>query len=134
MFSLNYDANKLPLGKLSDNTLRKGNLVLKEISEVLNDPMLAATKYGRSQTQVLSDLTSRYYSIIPHIFGRNVPPVVNTVDRLKREIELIESLGEMEIATEIISSVSCLFPFRLCSSGRKSPAGRSGDKHHRPSL
>lgn len=134
MSSLNYDANKLPLGKLSNNTLRKGNLVLKEISEVLNDPVLAATKYGRSQTQVLSDLTSRYYSIIPHIFGRNVPPVVNTIDRLKREAELIESLGEMEIATEIISSVSCPFPFRLCSSGRKSPATRSEDKHHRLSL
>jgi poly [ADP-ribose] polymerase 2/3/4 len=106
MTALNYDANKLPLGKLSDNTLRKGNSVLKEISDVLGDPNIAVAKYGQTQTMALANLTSRYYSIIPHVFGRNIPPVINTVGRLKREAELIESLGEMEIAAEIISNVN----------------------------
>lgn len=106
MTALNYDANKLPLGKLSDNTLRKGYCVLKDISDVLGDSNIAMAKYGETQTAALASLTSRYYSIIPHVFGRNIPPVINTVDRLKREAELIESLGEMEIATEIMSNAS----------------------------
>jgi poly [ADP-ribose] polymerase len=106
MKSLNYDANKLPLGKLSENTLRKGNLVLKEISDVLGDPTLALTTQRGNQADILATLTSRYYTIIPHVFGRNKPPVIDTLDRLKREAELVESLGEMEIATEIISNVS----------------------------
>jgi len=104
MTSLNYDANKLPLGKLSQNTLRKGNSVLKQISELLGN--LSVDRSSRSEA--LADLTSRYYTIIPHIFGRAKPPVINTIDRLKREAELIESLGEMEIATEIISNVNLL--------------------------
>jgi poly [ADP-ribose] polymerase len=106
MTYLNYDANKLPLGKLSENTLKKGNSALKDISEVLADPNVAAKKYGGTRDNVLATLTSRYYTIIPHAFGRNKPPVINTVDHLKKEAELVESLGEMEIATEIISNVS----------------------------
>ena len=106
MTSLNYDANKLPLGKLSENTLRKGNSALKEISNVLVEPSLAKTKYGLTSKDTLATLTSRYYTIIPHVFGRHVPPIIDNVDRLKKEAELIESLGEMEIATEIINNVS----------------------------
>src|ERR1700738_2547446 len=107
MTSLNYDANKLPLGKLSENTLRKGNSALKEIADVLVDPTLSMTRYGGSQMTVLATLTSRYYTIIPQVFGRNKPPVIDTLDRLKREAELASSLGDMEIATEIISNVNC---------------------------
>jgi len=106
MTSLNYDANKLPLGKLSENTLQKGNSILKEISNVLADPELAKTKYGMSSKDTLASLTSRYYTIIPHVFGRHIPPIIDNVDLLKREAELIESLGEMEIATEIINNVT----------------------------
>ena len=105
MMALNYDANKLPLGKLSDNTLRKGNLVLKQISELLDDPSLASTRYESTPAAVLSQLSSRYYTIIPHVFGRNKPPIINNMSHLKREAELIQSLGEMEIAAEIISNV-----------------------------
>jgi Poly(ADP-ribose) polymerase, regulatory domain len=85
----------------------KGYSALKEISEVIRDPALAITKHGGPSLQeVLVTLTSRYYSVIPHAFGRQVPPTVNSIERLKREAELIESLGEMEIAAEIISNVS----------------------------
>jgi poly [ADP-ribose] polymerase 2/3/4 len=96
MTSLNSDANKLPLGKLSRNTLRKGNSMLKQISELPGD----LTVDNMSRSEALADLTSRYYTIIPHIFGRAKPPVINNVGRLKREAELIESLSEMEIAKD----------------------------------
>ena len=106
MTELNYDANKLPLGKLSDSTLKRGNMALREISEVLSDPTLAMTRYGEDQRAALATLTSRYYTIIPHVFGRKKPPVIDTLARLKREAELIEGLGEMEIANEIMSNVT----------------------------
>ena len=93
----------MPLGKLSKNTLKKGNSALKEISDVLVD---VAPKYGAARDNLLATLSSRYYTIIPHAFGRNKPPVIDTINLLKKEVELIESLGEMEIATEIISNVS----------------------------
>lgn len=126
MTALNYDANKLPLGKLSENTLRKGNSVLKEISDVIGDATLAIKKHGGSRAAVLATLTSQYYTIIPHAFGRQVPPVIDTLERLKREAELVESLGEMEIATEIISNVS--FHYIIQAHGKVANLQKQGQK------
>jgi poly [ADP-ribose] polymerase 2/3/4 len=47
-----------------------------------------------------------YYSLIPHDFGRRRPPVISDSDRLKREIELLESLSDMRIADEILRESS----------------------------
>jgi poly [ADP-ribose] polymerase 2/3/4 len=105
MASLNYDADKLPLGKLSKKTLQRGNSVLKEISDLLGNPALARSAHGQPYAIALSTFTSRYYSIIPHAFGRRHPPLIDSVVRLKFEAAMIESLGEMEIASEIMTSV-----------------------------
>jgi poly [ADP-ribose] polymerase len=105
MAFLNYDADKLPLGKLSKKTLQKGNSVLKEISDLLGNPALAMSVHSQPYATALSTLTSRYYSIIPHTFGRHHPPLIDSLARLKFEAEMIESLGEMEIASEIMSNV-----------------------------
>jgi poly [ADP-ribose] polymerase len=105
MASLNYDADKLPLGKLSKKTLQKRNSVLKEISDLLGNPALALSIYSQPFATAFSTLTSRYYSIIPHTFGRHHPLLIDSVTRLKFEAKMIESLGEMEIASEIMSNV-----------------------------
>jgi poly [ADP-ribose] polymerase 2/3/4 len=102
---LNYDADKLPLGNLSEGTLRKGYIALRNISELLGDPTIAQSRYSSTHGAALSMLTSRYYTVIPHVFGRHKPPVITTIQQLKREAELLESLGEMEIAAEIMANV-----------------------------
>jgi len=75
--------------------------VLKELSELLDDASLAAT-YGTSAAQATEDLSNRYYSTIPHAFGRNRPPVINNTELLKREIELLESLTDLKDADLIM--------------------------------
>ena len=66
MSSLNYDSSKLPLGKLSENTLRKGYSVLKlQISELLEGVKLSQIEHSEDQSAALSALTSRYYGVIP---------------------------------------------------------------------
>ena len=40
-------------------------------------------------------------SLIPHAFGRHRPVPIDTVEILKRELELVESLGEMETTQKI---------------------------------
>jgi len=106
MLAMSYDSAKLPLGKLSKTTINQGFLALKAIGELLNDASLAQTQYGMAVNQVYINLTNRYYSVIPHAFGRSVPPVINSPQMLKREIELIESLGDMKIATEVLKDTS----------------------------
>lgn len=48
MYEMNYDKDKLPLGKLSKNTIIRGYQALKDLSELLDDPSLAGTKYSKS--------------------------------------------------------------------------------------
>lgn len=59
MTEIGYDANKLPLGKLGKETLTQGYEILKEIEKVLD-----GTKKGD-----LYELSSNFYSKIPHNFG-----------------------------------------------------------------
>jgi len=106
MLAMSYDSAKLPLGKLSKTTINQGFLALKAIGELINDASLARSQYGMALNQVYIDLTNRYYSVIPHAFGRNVPPIINNPQMLKREVELIESLGDMKIATEVLKDTS----------------------------
>ncbi|PIL29277.1 hypothetical protein GSI_09327 [Ganoderma sinense ZZ0214-1] len=102
--SLNYDANKLPLGKLAKSTILNGFSALKALSEVISQPDGDVSKQNGGFRQAVEHLTNRYYSIIPHVFGRDRPIVIDSLERLKRELELVDALGDMEIATQLLSS------------------------------
>ncbi|KAF9963545.1 Poly [ADP-ribose] polymerase 2 [Modicella reniformis] len=93
MKELDYDADKMPLGKLAKSTILHGYEVLKRISEVLG---------GKPNMPLLSDLSSEFYTVIPHNFGRNVPPVIRDAPTLKKKLEMLEALGEIEIAQKLI--------------------------------
>jgi poly [ADP-ribose] polymerase len=96
MQALNYDVNKLPLGKLSKATITKGFEILKELSAMMSDASLAQNLDG------YEELSNQYYSYIPHSFGRNRPPIIRTLDMLKPEIELLDSLSDLKNADEIL--------------------------------
>ena len=94
---LEYDAEKLPLGQLSKRTLQRGFQALKELGDLLNNPMV---ELGRALRQ--EQLSNMYYTLIPHNFGRHVPPIIRSNEALRKEITLLESLSDMEIATKIM--------------------------------
>ncbi|KAK4153633.1 poly polymerase catalytic domain-containing protein [Chaetomidium leptoderma] len=101
MSALNYDAKKLPLGKISKATITRGFQALKELSALIDDHSLAAD-YGTSFGAAVEQLSNTFYSLIPHAFGRNRPPVINTQPMVKQEIELLESLSDMKDAALIM--------------------------------
>jgi poly [ADP-ribose] polymerase len=102
MASLNYDAAKLPLGKLSKATITRGYEALKKLAAVLDDPSLAQSEYNSPIHTVSEDLSNRYYSYIPHDFGRNRPPIISDIDHLKKEVQLLESLTDLKDADAIL--------------------------------
>ncbi|MCJ1389085.1 hypothetical protein MMC18_001939 [Xylographa bjoerkii] len=102
MAAMSYDANKLPLGKLSKRTLKSGFEALKELAELLSNPSLADEVHNMTYGEAILEISNSYYSTIPHSFGRNRPPVINSNDLLKKEVELLESLSDMSIAEEIM--------------------------------
>lgn len=113
MESMQYDANKLPLGKLSKSTIKRGYEILKQLGEVIANPGAAQSIVGLSAVQACQQLSNQYYSVIPHAFGRNVPTVIRTAEQVKKEADLIDSLGDMKIASEIMKLTSAKSKARL---------------------
>lgn len=93
--SMNYDTNKMPLGKLSKGTISRGFQALKDLATLIDNP---TTSYDIEQ------LSNRYYSLIPHSFGRNRPTIINNKILLKKEIDLLESLSDMKEAADMLKA------------------------------
>ncbi|KAL4817969.1 poly polymerase catalytic domain-containing protein [Aspergillus spinulosporus] len=106
MAQMSYDANKLPLGKLSKRTLMAGYETLKELAELATTPSMAMSKYGMQLRPAMEQLSNRYFTTIPHVFGRNRPPVLDNQAYIKKEIELLETLTDMEITNSILKDAS----------------------------
>ena len=102
MADMNYDANKLPLGKLSKSTILRGYQTLKDLGALFDDHSLAGSVHNADYKEAVEQLSNRYYSYIPHAFGRNRPPVIETVDLLKREAQLLESLTDLKDSDDIM--------------------------------
>ncbi|KAI7820300.1 poly polymerase catalytic domain-containing protein [Gamsiella multidivaricata] len=94
MKELDYDADKMPLGKLAKPTILHGYEVLKRIGAILDTKNPSFSE--------LVNLSSEFYTVIPHNFGRRVPPVIKDAPTLKMKLEMLEALGEIEIAQKIM--------------------------------
>ncbi|KAF2849085.1 PARP-domain-containing protein [Plenodomus tracheiphilus IPT5] len=97
MTALNYDANKLPLGKLSKGTIARGFQALKDLAALLDNT-------DADSLREVERLSDQYFSVIPHAFGRNRPPVIRDNATLKKEIEVLENLSDMKEAAAMLRS------------------------------
>lgn len=91
-----YDVKKLPLGDLSHETIQKGYEVLSEIEKAIN----------KKQTSLLKDLCGKFYTYIPHNFGRQNMAnfIIDTEDKLKDKQELIQKLVGINAANDAIKA------------------------------
>ncbi|KAI0847539.1 PARP-domain-containing protein [Daldinia vernicosa] len=104
MRDLNYDSVKLPLGKLSKTTISRGFQALKDLSALIQNPALATSLHQTNYISATEQLSNLYFTLIPHAFGRNKPPVIRDTTLLKREIELLESLSDMKDASLLMKN------------------------------
>jgi poly [ADP-ribose] polymerase len=91
MADFDIDVKKMPLGQLSKSQVAKGFEVI--------DQLELAIKAGKPKD--VMDLTSRFYTVIPHSFGRRVPPVINTTELLDKKKEMLNVLTDIEIALSL---------------------------------
>lgn len=91
-----YNIKKMPLGKLSKKTILEGYQVLQDIEKALD---------GNKSTTELGRLSSEFYRCIPHDFGFKHMSnfIINSKDKLKEKLELVQALGDIQIAAEIIN-------------------------------
>ncbi|CAJ1051003.1 protein mono-ADP-ribosyltransferase PARP3 isoform X2 [Xyrichtys novacula] len=90
MECMNLDIKKMPLGKLSKVQIAKGFDVLEEIEAAMN------RKTGKSAA--LEELSSKFYTIVPHNFGRNRPPAINDKEIVDQKKEMLMVLADIELA------------------------------------
>jgi len=94
--SFNYDAKKMPLGKLSKSSLMRGYEVLKTLSNMVG---------GTGMSEEIETLSNQYLSLIPHVVSRSSrPPILDNMDMIKSEIELLEALTDMQLANDLMKN------------------------------
>lgn len=74
------DIKKMPLGKLSKMQIAKGFEVLEEIEAAMNQ---------RRANARLEELSSKFFTTIPHNFGRNRPPTINSKEIVEQKKEML---------------------------------------------
>lgn len=94
---------KQPLGKLSQATIVRGLQQLKDLAALMNDPTLAFNQWNMTYTAATERLSNMYYSLVPHVFGRNFPPIINSEHHLQKEVELLQSLSDLKSASDIMN-------------------------------
>ncbi|KAF3784061.1 Poly ADP-ribose polymerase 2 [Nymphaea thermarum] len=100
MLEIGYNAEKMPLGKLSKSAIMKGYKVLRRISNAI----------GSSDKEKLEMLSGEFYTVIPHDFGfkKMSDFVIDTSQKLKQKLEMVEALGEIEVATKLLKDEDAL--------------------------
>lgn len=94
LLELQLDTEKMPLGKISPKQIKNAMKVLKEISELI--------QAGAERTEFVS-ASNRFYTMVPHDFGVQRPPIIETVEQITAKTEMLESLLEMELAYELLN-------------------------------
>lgn len=93
---IGYDLKKMPLGKLSQKNIDRAYAVLKQILKELE-------KGKNAKGTRVNDLSSKFFSLIPHDVGfksmRNFR--LNEKTKVEEKLELLDSLSNMKIAREI---------------------------------
>lgn len=89
MQTMNLDVKKMPLGKLSKAQIAKGFDALEDLQAALD---------RKAKKAQLSELSSRFYTIIPHNFGRQTPPVIDSPEVLQAKKDMLLVLADIELA------------------------------------
>uniref|UniRef100_A0A8I3S2Q3 Poly [ADP-ribose] polymerase n=1 Tax=Canis lupus familiaris TaxID=9615 RepID=A0A8I3S2Q3_CANLF len=95
MVEMKYDTKKAPLGKLTVAQIKAGYQSLKKIEDCIR-----AGQHGRA----LVEACNEFYTRIPHDFGLRTPPLIRTEKELSDKVQLLEALGDIEIAIKLVKT------------------------------
>jgi hypothetical protein len=89
VFPPGYDTVKSPLGKLSHAVIMQGMAVLRQIEAKLSSQAGPAS---------LADLSSQFYTYIPHVSGWSAPPTIRDLEAVAAKVELLMCLLDVTVA------------------------------------
>lgn len=89
---LEIDTKRMPLGKISKEQIKNAYGALQKIEAEL-----------KKKKPNVEAATSEFYTLIPHDFGFRRPPLINTVAMLKDKINMLDTLSQLEVSTNLLS-------------------------------
>ena len=81
---IEFDTKRTPLGKISGDQIRSGYSTLSQIADILKDGG------GIRRRRELTNLSSEFYTRIPHCTGFRAPPVIDNNDLLDMKIRSLK--------------------------------------------
>ena len=93
LLEFEVDTQKLPLGKLSKAQLAAAYGVLTQLHAALDEA-------APVERLVLVDLSNQFYTLLPSL----APAVLDTTDKVRQKIELVDALRQLEVATSLLRS------------------------------
>lgn len=96
MSAMELDVEKMPLGMLSQAQVARGYAVLEEIQALVDSKSTSTSEYSR--------LTSAFYTAIPHAFGRQRPPLINSAEMLRTKFDIVAVLQDIEQTQGLVAS------------------------------
>ncbi|CAH1644173.1 unnamed protein product [Spodoptera littoralis] len=84
------DTVKMPLGQLSKTQIIAGYTILSEVQALIDSESTEKVK--------LIDATNRFFTLIPHNFGTNNPPLLDNMEIIRSKAALLDNLLEIELA------------------------------------
>ncbi|XP_004519483.1 poly [ADP-ribose] polymerase [Ceratitis capitata] len=95
MMLFDLDMEKMPLGKLSKRQIQSAYKVLTEIYDLIQQ---------NSNKVNFIDATNRFYTLIPHNFGVQSPPILDTIEEVEKHRQVLDSLLEIEYAYSLLQA------------------------------
>jgi len=90
--SQGYDPSKVPVDQLSDDTVKEGYKYLREIEKIMD--LKPNGDFTAQQRNDLAAFSSKFYTYIPHDFGRSSIKhnIIDDSTKFKAKLDLIDSL------------------------------------------
>lgn len=93
MKEFELDLTRMPLGKISKNTLLEAQATLSKINELIEES---------AEPSKFFSLSNKFYTLVPHNVGMKKLPEINTVDLINEKQDMIDSLQQIEIAYSLM--------------------------------
>lgn len=93
MLEFELDLEKMPLGRLSKKQLSDAYKVLSDLNDLITR--------GASPSEFIG-LSNKFFTLVPHNFGMNKAPVIDTLEMIQHKRDILDNLIEVEIAYSML--------------------------------
>ena len=94
MKEIGYDAKKMPLGKLGENTIKEAYGILNELSKAVK----------KKDKEAMTRLSGDFYTLIPHDFGfqKMAHFIIDNEEKVKNKATMLSTISDLKVTTKLL--------------------------------